>query len=66
MRRWAIVSWLVLLASLTMMMTAAWLLNQDSQPDEATVAEALNANLCRCGTHVRIVRAVQRAAGTLS
>jgi nicotinate dehydrogenase subunit A len=49
-----------------MMMTAAALLNQNTQPDEATVAEALNANLCRCGTHVRIVRAVQRAAGTMS
>lgn len=49
-----------------MIMTAAALLERNSQPDAAAVTQALNANLCRCGTHVRIVRAVQRAAGTLS
>jgi nicotinate dehydrogenase subunit A len=47
-----------------MIMTAAGLLNQNASPDEAAVREALAGNLCRCGTHVRIMRAVQRAAGT--
>jgi nicotinate dehydrogenase subunit A len=47
-----------------MIMTAAALLNRNEQPDEAAVREALADNLCRCGAHVRIIRAVLRAAGT--
>jgi nicotinate dehydrogenase subunit A len=47
-----------------MMMTAAALLEQNGQPSEADIRQALAGNLCRCGTHVRIIRAVQRAAGT--
>jgi len=47
-----------------MIMSAAALLEQNGQPDEATIREALSGNLCRCGTHVRILRAVQRAAET--
>ena len=47
-----------------MMMTAAAFLNQNDQPSEADIRQALAGNLCRCGTHVRIIRAVQRAAGT--
>jgi nicotinate dehydrogenase subunit A len=43
-------------------MTAAALLHEHKQPDEATIKEALAENLCRCGAHVRIVRAVLRAA----
>ena len=31
-------------------------------PTDAAIRTALAGNLCRCGTHVRIVRAVQRAA----
>jgi nicotinate dehydrogenase subunit A len=46
-----------------MMMSAAALLAQNSQPNDADIREALSGNLCRCGTHVRILRAVQRAAG---
>ena len=38
------------------------LLAQNPDPDEAQIREALRFNLCRCGTHVEIVRAVQRAA----
>ena len=49
-----------------MMMTAAAFLEQNSRPDEAAIKEALAGNLCRCGTHVRILRAVQRAAGAAS
>jgi nicotinate dehydrogenase subunit A len=46
-----------------MMMSAAALLAQNTQPNDADIREALSGNLCRCGTHVRILRAVQRAAG---
>ncbi|MBB5760689.1 (2Fe-2S)-binding protein [Methylorubrum rhodesianum] len=48
-----------------MIMQSAALLNQTPKPDEAAIRQALAQNLCRCGTHLRIVRAVQRAAGTL-
>ena len=47
-----------------MMMSAAALLAQNSRPTDADIREALSGNLCRCGTHVRILRAVQRAAGS--
>jgi nicotinate dehydrogenase subunit A len=43
-------------------MTAAHLLSQNSRPTEADIRAALNDTLCRCGAHVRIVRAIQRAA----
>ncbi len=45
-----------------MIMQAADLLKQTPHPTEANVREALDHNLCRCGTHNRIVRAVLRAA----
>jgi nicotinate dehydrogenase subunit A len=45
-----------------MIMTAKELLDRKLQPSEADVREALAGNLCRCGTHNRIVRAVLRAA----
>jgi nicotinate dehydrogenase subunit A len=45
-----------------MIMTAAALLHEKPRPSEADVRAALAANLCRCGTHLRIVRAVLRAA----
>ena len=45
-----------------MMMTAKSLLDSKPHPSEAQVREALAANLCRCGTHNRIIRAVLRAA----
>ncbi len=47
-----------------MMMTAAAFLQQNPKPNREQIVEAMNGNLCRCGTHVRILRAVQRAAGT--
>jgi nicotinate dehydrogenase subunit A len=43
-------------------MAAADLLNRNPHPREAEVRAALADNLCRCGTHNRIVRAVLRAA----
>lgn len=46
-----------------MIMEAAALLSKTPHPSEAQIRTALADNLCRCGTHLRIVRAVQRAAG---
>jgi nicotinate dehydrogenase subunit B len=43
---------------------AAALLEEDPHPTEERVAEALARNLCRCGSHQRIVRAVVRAGRT--
>jgi nicotinate dehydrogenase subunit A len=45
-----------------MIMEAAALLARNSNPSDAAIKQALADNLCRCGTHVRIVRAVKRAA----
>jgi len=45
--------------------SAAALLERVPQPSDAEVRAALDGNLCRCGTHNRIVRAVLRAAVTL-
>jgi nicotinate dehydrogenase subunit A len=42
--------------------SAAALLRRNPDPSEAEVREALDRNLCRCGAHNRIVRAVLRAA----
>jgi nicotinate dehydrogenase subunit A len=47
-----------------MIMSAKALLDGDPQPSEADVRRELAGNLCRCGTHNRIVRAVLRAAQT--
>ena len=45
-----------------MIMQAQALLDRNPQPTESDVRGALNGNLCRCGAHNRIVRAVLRAA----
>ncbi len=45
-----------------MIMAAKALLDRTPKPTEAQIRKALAANLCRCGTHNRIVRAVQRAS----
>jgi aerobic-type carbon monoxide dehydrogenase small subunit (CoxS/CutS family) len=47
-------------------MRAAPLLDEAGLPTEAEIRAALNDNLCRCGAHVRIVRAVRRAAESAS
>ena len=44
------------------LMSAAALLKRNPDPSEADVRGALDRNLCRCGAHNRIVRAVLRAA----
>jgi nicotinate dehydrogenase subunit A len=46
-----------------MIMSAAALLSEKQKPSEGDVRSALDGNLCRCGTHVRVVRAVMAASG---
>jgi len=45
-----------------MIMSAKALLDRTPHPSEAQVREALAGNLCRCGSHNRIVRAILRAS----
>jgi [2Fe-2S] binding domain len=45
-----------------MIMEVAAFLTTNRRPSEADIKKALAGNLCRCGTHARIVRAVKRAA----
>ena len=45
-----------------MIMTASAFLAQNPKPSEAQIRAALDGNLCRCGTHMRILRAVRKAA----
>ena len=46
-------------------MSAKALLDANPRPSEAEIRAALKGNLCRCGTHHRILRAIQRAAREL-
>ena len=46
-----------------LIVSAAALLTEKPKPTEAEVRAALDGNLCRCGTHVRVVRAVMAASG---
>jgi nicotinate dehydrogenase subunit A len=45
-----------------MIMATAALVARNKRPTKAQIRSALNGNLCRCGTHMRIMRAVERAA----
>ena len=45
-----------------MIMSATSLLRDTHNPSEGQIVEAMNGNVCRCGTYPRIVAAVQRAA----
>jgi nicotinate dehydrogenase subunit A len=49
-----------------MIMTTKALLDKNPKPTDSQIKEALAGNLCRCGTHIRIVRAVKRASGQLA
>jgi nicotinate dehydrogenase subunit A len=49
-----------------MVMQAAAFLRTNPHPTEAEIRSALAGNLCRCGTHLRIVRAVKRASESLA
>jgi nicotinate dehydrogenase subunit A len=46
-------------------MTTKALLDKTPKPTDSQIKEALAGNLCRCGTHTRILRAVRRASGQL-
>jgi len=46
-----------------MIMRAQALLDANPRPTEAEIRAHMQPNLCRCGTHMRILRAVRRAAG---
>jgi nicotinate dehydrogenase subunit A len=48
-----------------MIMQAAALLGKNARPSADEIKEALAENLCRCGTHTRIVRAIQRASASI-
>ena len=43
-------------------LSAAALLAKNPQPTKQEIAAALERHLCRCGTHVRVLRAIERAA----
>ena len=47
-----------------MIMSAAGLMRRKPKPTDAEIRAALEGNLCRCGSHPRILRAVRRAADT--
>ena len=48
-----------------MMMRAQALLQKNPKPTDAQIRSELESNLCRCGTHMRILRAVRRAAALM-
>lgn len=45
-----------------MIMTAKVLLDKNPNPTDTEIKQALDGNLCRCGSHLRIVRAIKWAA----
>ena len=45
-----------------MVISSVSLLNQNPNPDDVAIREGLQRNLCRCGSHSRIIKAVKRAA----
>ncbi|MFS4417747.1 (2Fe-2S)-binding protein [Maribacter sp. 2307ULW6-5] len=45
-------------------MSAAALLSQNPNPSDQDIESAMDGNICRCGTYVRIKKAIKRAAGT--
>jgi len=49
-----------------MIMSTKALLDKNPRPSDTQIKEALAGNLCRCGTHIRILRAVKRASGQLA
>jgi len=48
------------------LISAAALLMRNPAPDDVEIKAALNRNLCRCGAHQRIIRAVKRAAAEIA
>lgn len=48
-----------------MIMQATSLLQKTSRPDKNSIIEAMEGNLCRCGAHNRIIKAIESAAVTM-
>lgn len=48
-----------------MIMRAQALLQRNTSPSDSEIREHMTTNLCRCGTHMRILAAVRRAAGAM-
>ena len=46
-----------------MIMSSKVLLDKNPRPTDDDIRKALDPNLCRCGSHLRVIRAVKRAAG---
>lgn len=49
-----------------LVVAATSLLKRNASPDRAAIAEALSEHLCRCGSHGRVIAAVERAAGDIA
>jgi nicotinate dehydrogenase subunit A len=49
-----------------MIMSAAGLFHRSPRPTDAEIRAALDGNLCRCGSHNRILRAIKRAAEAMT
>jgi len=47
-----------------MIMSAVSLLNNKPNPSEAEIVQGMQGNICRCGTHPRIVAAIRKASAT--
>jgi aerobic-type carbon monoxide dehydrogenase small subunit (CoxS/CutS family) len=48
-----------------MIMAAVSLLSKNADPSETEIVDGMDGNICRCGTHTRIVTAIRKAAKTL-
>jgi aerobic-type carbon monoxide dehydrogenase small subunit (CoxS/CutS family) len=49
-----------------MLIQAADLLATNKKPSDLEIRQAMNGHLCRCGTHLRVIEAIKRAAGTMA
>jgi aerobic-type carbon monoxide dehydrogenase small subunit (CoxS/CutS family) len=49
-----------------MIVKGAELLSKTAQPTDDQIRTAMNGHLCRCGTYPRVLKAIQRAAGTMA
>jgi aerobic-type carbon monoxide dehydrogenase small subunit (CoxS/CutS family) len=49
-----------------MIMTAVSLLHANPNPSAAEISHSMEGNICRCGTHPRILAAIQRAAKAMN
>jgi aerobic-type carbon monoxide dehydrogenase small subunit (CoxS/CutS family) len=48
-----------------MIMSSISLLQSNSHPTREQIVQAMQGNVCRCGTHPRIIEAIEKAAGQL-